>query len=63
MLLSARMYLGNFDQISLVILPQVQLRRTCYDFCPVQIIAIEAVSTNESPPRKALKQMKFKAKS
>ncbi|VBB34269.1 unnamed protein product [Acanthocheilonema viteae] len=39
-----------------MILPQVHLRKPCYDFCPVQATAIKAVSTKESPPRKVSKQ-------
>ncbi|KAM3724983.1 Monoterepene synthase TPS1, chloropastic [Dirofilaria immitis] len=35
-----------------MILPQVHLRKPCYDFCPVQATAIKAVSTKEFPPRK-----------
>jgi hypothetical protein len=31
---------------SLMILPQVHLRKPCYDFCPVQATAIKAVSTD-----------------
>ncbi len=31
---------------SIMILPQVHLRKPCYDFCPVQATAIKAVSTN-----------------
>ena len=45
---------GSFS--SIMILPQVHLRKPCYDFCPVQATAIKAVSTKESPPRKASKQ-------
>ncbi|KAM3715278.1 Argininosuccinate lyase [Dirofilaria immitis] len=37
---------------SIMILPQVHLRKPCYDFCPVQATAIKAVSTKEFPPRK-----------
>ena len=33
-----------------MILPQVHLRKPCYDFCPVQATAIKAVSAIESPP-------------
>ena len=31
-----------------MILPQVHLRKPCYDFCPVQATAIKAVSTNQN---------------
>ena len=41
---------------SIMILPQVHLRKPCYDFCPVQATAIKAVSTKESPPRRVSKQ-------
>ena len=29
----------------MMILPQVHLRKPCYDFCPVQMIAIAQLST------------------
>ena len=32
-----------------MILPQVHLRKPCYDFCPVQATAIKAVSTKAEP--------------
>uniref|UniRef100_A0AAF5RUQ8 Uncharacterized protein n=1 Tax=Wuchereria bancrofti TaxID=6293 RepID=A0AAF5RUQ8_WUCBA len=38
-----------------MILPQVHLRKPCYDFCPVQATAIKAVSTKESLPLKGIK--------
>src|SRR4051812_26975169 len=37
--------------ISLMILPQVHLRKPCYDFCPVQATAIKAVSIDEVPAK------------
>ncbi|VIO94094.1 Uncharacterized protein BM_BM17157 [Brugia malayi] len=37
-----------------MILPQVHLRKPCYDFCPVQATAIKAVSTKESLPLKGI---------
>ena len=32
-----------------MILPQVHLRKPCYDFCPVQAIPIKTVSTESQP--------------
>ncbi|KAM3715164.1 Serine--tRNA ligase [Dirofilaria immitis] len=43
-----------------MILPQVHLRKPCYDFCPVQATAIKAVSTKEFPPRKSLARYRNK---
>ena len=40
---------------SIMILPQVHLRKPCYDFCPVQATAIKAVST-EAKTRKSRQQ-------
>jgi hypothetical protein len=40
---------------SIMILPQVHLRKPCYDFCPVQATAIKAVST-EAKARKPRQQ-------
>nr|CRZ21763.1 Bm7799 [Brugia malayi] len=39
---------------TIMILPQVHLRKPCYDFCPVQATAIKAVSTKESLPLKGI---------
>ncbi|VDN52252.1 unnamed protein product [Dracunculus medinensis] len=36
---------------TLMILPQVHLRKPCYDFCPVQATAIKAISTRVFPPQ------------
>ena len=34
-----------------MILPQVHLRKPCYDFCPVQAAAIKAISIGEKPAK------------
>ena len=38
---------------SIMILPQVHLRKPCYDFCPVQATAINAVSTKNLNPERS----------
>lgn len=40
--------LAAFFLHSVMILPQVHLRKPCYDFCPVQATAIKAVCTSTS---------------
>ena len=37
-----------------MILPQVHLRKPCYDFCPVQATAIKAVSSRISAQRASI---------
>ena len=47
---------------SLMILPQVHLRKPCYDFCPVQATAIKAVSVSKKPVKASSRQSPFFSK-
>ena len=46
----------------MMILPQVHLRKPCYDFCPVQATAIKAVSVDKKPVKASSRQSPFFSK-